>query len=140
MDMGLSDFDMSRCEHDHTFCNSEAVKQRDEFTIEEMRQYLIDQENGRTWREPEEKDKTVNGLIQMTGEEIEDKFEEDFDSSEAPSFTCPLCTMKEITDGDALAYLLLKHQTTLKDVLAEVKAKFNGNYLDFNKHINPPKP
>ena len=137
MDAGLSDFDMSECIMGHTFCNCHRDKKQ-EPTVAEIRQGLISGEKSKTYRKPEDIQSNVDKLVAMTDSEIKEEFDENVDCYEVFSCMCPLCMMDDITENDALQYLLTKNNLTIKDVLGEVKTRFNGNYKEFNDFLRPP--
>jgi len=135
-DAGLNDFDMSRCIEGHTFCN---CHKSGEATAAKIRESLIQSERNRKYRQPEVIQKEINALMAMTDEEVKDKASSDNDPYEIISCFCPICTMEEITNEDALSYLMKKHNTTMDAILAEVKNRFSGNYEQFKNFVNPPK-
>lgn len=136
MDAGLRDFDMSECIMGHTFCNCHTDRR---LTASEMREGLIDGEKSKTYLKPEDIQSNVDKLVAMTDSEIEVEFDENDDCYEVFPCMCPLCMMDDITENDALQYLLTKNGLTVKDVLGEVKTRFNGNYKEFNNYLRPPK-
>jgi hypothetical protein len=139
MDASLSDFDMSQCEHNHTFCNDHQSKTSEDISVDVKRKSLIDYIKQKTYLGETKINEEVNRLTDMTDEDIVKEFEENQDSYEVHSCLCPICTMEEISDNDALAYLLIKNGLTIKDVLVEVKARFSGDYQAFNTFLRPPK-
>lgn len=135
MDASLYDFEMSQCVRGHTFCNCHTNRKP---TVAEMRQGFIDGEKSRTYRKPKDIQDDVDKFIAMSDSEIVKEFEENDRCYEVLSCVCPICMMDEITDNDALQYLLVKNNLTLKGVLDEVKTRFNGNYKEFNDFLRPP--
>lgn len=133
MDASLSDFEMSQCEHGHTFCNSHQTYTA---TVDDKRKHLIENEKARTYRGEDKIKEEVARLTALDENDVESEYE---DSYEVPACTCPICRMEKITDYDALQYLLIKNGLKHTDVLAEAKARFNGDYQAFDAFLRPPK-
>jgi hypothetical protein len=51
-----------------------------------------------------------------------------------PEKFCPVCQFKTVLPKDALAYLLLKHNLTIENVLEMIRVDYM-NYNDFNMDI-----
>lgn len=136
MDAGLSDFEMSQCEHGHTFCNGH---QTHTATIEEKRKYLIENTKSQTYRSEEKIKEEVDRFTTLSDDDIEFEYEDSVGSYEVPACTCPICRMEKMSDYDALKYLLVKNGLTINDILVEVRDRFNGDYQAFDTFIRPPK-
>jgi len=140
MDAGLSDFDMSQCEHGHTFCNCHQTKTADSLPCDFKRNSLIEREEGRTYKDPVKRAAEVARLKELGEDDVNDEFNDSQDDYEMLSCLCPLCTMDKMDDNDVMRYLLTKIGTTKEEVRIECKEKFNGEYSKFLNYINPPKP
>jgi hypothetical protein len=81
-----------------------------------------------------DKREKIEKIRRMTDEQVKDAcedFEYEYDMEESPS-VCPICNFVQLNDQDALEFLLRKHKTNRKLVLAEMRNRFT-TYADFQK-------
>jgi hypothetical protein len=127
MDMCLSEAGMRECINGHTFCD-EHGKVDVELNVEQKRQKLI--EDG--GYEAEE-------LADLDDDDIKEKYEYEIDEYyEVPEACCPVCQMEVGIADDLLKFMLIKHQTTEGDVLAEVHGQFKS-YAEFAAYLKQNK-
>jgi len=112
---------------------------------------MFECENGHTLHDGCAKDKELEKYLEnCRDEEIEDPKNlgeyiknPDFNEEgryQAPSKFCPICNFKEIIDGEGLSYLLNKQGISRKDLVTEIKEKFESSgYKEFSDSIKTKK-
>ena len=141
MDLSLSEALMYQCEHGHLFCydhakgnfsdaSVEALIQ--EMTSQELKDYLISINSSEYRKETREK------IEAMTLDEVmvaanEEEFDDDLNDAlyeGIPEKFCPICAFEESCTADTLAYMAMKNDQTIKQILTEMKKRF-GNWDSF---------
>jgi hypothetical protein len=140
MDMSISEFDMSRCENNHEFCNEYLVK--DSNNVGVKLQYVIRQmtkEINSEWHQEnypndvEDTKKELELVKEMTEDEFDDWWHEDGEGYveeydyECPAECCPICTLAHITDKDVLAYFLHISNLTRENIVEKIQSEFQTN-------------
>jgi hypothetical protein len=143
MDACLSDFEMSRCINGHEFHNSCAkIKGLESAyeTFEAKKKYVISSIETSKWIKKEDKKQEIEEINAYTEEdnedELNDEFNDYFSDNGVSEELCPICSFKEIAGDDMTAYLLKKANITKKQVLEEVKTKFDSysKFMEFIKN------
>ena len=155
-DASMSDFYLYRCENSHT-CHIEEFIGFDEDSVE-FKQELIkkqiknceeqilfykeklkDSKNEKYFNSYKEwidrkKEQIVelnsfDDLINIPTDEIDEEW-----AYSVPAKYCPICSFKVLTNDDALSYLYKKYSIAKKDLLKEIKDKFNS-YEEFTRYL-----
>jgi superoxide dismutase len=119
MDAGLRDFEMSRCEKKHVFCDACIVDSDGLEEFREKQQEEIDEEESKENFDQDKADELNDILCKGT----------------VPSKFCPICSMDRISDDDLLEYLLKKNSLKKNDMPAKLKEEF-GSYDNMTKFLD----
>lgn len=132
--MGLSESGMFKCENDHTLCDDHM---RDKVvTDENKRLFLINQLNKRTWLKPDDIKKFTDEINAYSEGELDEYNKRTYEG--VSHVLCPLCNFEDVSNGDAVLYLLKKSELTSKQLAAKIGEEFKS-YTAFNNFIRPPK-
>lgn len=110
MDMSISEAEMVQCSHGHTICYSHIKKDYDVVKEEEE--------------------------AKLPDDEYDlDNFDCEFSSEH-----CPVCQMEQFTTRDIYNYFRVKLALDKKDMEAEIRKEFNGDYKKFNEFLKTKLP
>ena len=136
MDLGLSEAGMMSCQYGHEFCESHALEW--DMSWEDKKAHFLS-----LWSV--EKDAYRKHLVESIDSEekcllIMDKLDlaVDFDNYDVPQEMCPLCTFGEVYERDALAYMLKVSGRTEKDLLTELRGRFDS-YKEMKEWLKDTK-
>jgi len=136
MDLGYSEADMMSCVNGHEFCTGHAIDW--EMTWEDKKAYFLS-----IWSIT--KDGYKKHLVESIDSEekcdlIVNKLDlnVDYDCYEVPPQVCPLCTFGEVYERDALAYMLKVAGRTEKELLSELRERFES-YGEMKKWLKDTK-
>ena len=132
-DVSLEDCDMKECVNGHTFCESHMTKKMKKPSIEQMKAFL----SKKIWTWGPDKGKPEYDLKDMSNEDVEDAYNDEIADNGVDPSCCPVCQFKAIPDNELVSFFL-KNQKR-KDVVAEIKAKFDGDYSKFLDYIKEVK-
>lgn len=135
MDMGLSDFELIRCENQHTICESHA--RAEEPTVEMKREYLIKRLKNYTWKKPEELAKDREEILAMTENRVEARYN-DYSYEGGHQCRCPICNFEKLDVSEGLRFLLKKSGMTSEQLAQQMGQEFK-TYDMFLDYITPPK-
>ena len=120
-DASLSDFEMTRCQMGHTFCNSHVPNKAKEPTLNEMKEAL-------------KKSKYYSDYADEDDDSVEEGYDEMIHEEGSSSLNCPICQLVELPDSQMVSYLLYKLSVKRTDIVAEVKSAF-GTYEKFRDTV-----
>lgn len=127
MDMTLSEAGMVMCEHHHVFLERYLLGDKDDPTVESIKQWLKD--NG--WDKYYQKEMYFNDKEFL--EWFEDCLRDEWDN-EVSSSQCPICSLEEITDKDIARYFFKKNEIERRAFIKEIKNEF-GDYVKFDNFL-----
>lgn len=130
---------MFKCVNDHTCCDSHQLTGVSEPTIEEKRKFLIaklDAGSNIKWysERPDEKIQRISYYTTMSGENIDEHYQEAIDDSGKPECNCPICQFKNMDKPLVLKMLIKKSGISEKELLDNLKRQFT-TFVEFKKYI-----
>jgi hypothetical protein len=146
-DLSLEDAQMYQCENSHTFCDDYLIGDLEKATYEEVHSRLVKLINSYEGRDNNDyamrflKDNRRALASLEENKDDEDAVQEIAESNlewgdrySVPSSHCPICTMNNLSDSDALKYFLKVSRITKEQVLSGVRDRF-GTYTEFKDFI-----
>jgi len=121
-DMSLQDFEMSRCDNGHEFCDSHITRDV-QLTIEQKVEKL---KRLYSYSEGYLKKIEVN---ENDEDEIDNMYQNVISDVGISSESCPICQLDSIRDIDLNRYLLTKYSLKREEVEGEIRESFD----DYNK-------
>ena len=133
-DMDLEEAEMYHCENDHYYCEYH-VNGKIEITFEEMIKVYKECKDCLTKDHIEEIEIAIHDNDRERLEELlEDELYE-IKRYEVSAMFCPICNFTKLTDEDKSAYLLKRSGLTEKQLLEEIRGKYN-DYRKFSEDIS----
>jgi len=112
-DCSYDDLGMSKCERGHVFYTKFLVKELDELTTEEKKDFLI------KYHIDEDEEGTIKDIIKDYGN---------------PSAMCPICSMKKVSLDESRKYMLKKLNLSEEKLKEEILNNFHS-YNDYIEYI-----
>ena len=137
MDASARDFDMSECVNGHVFCNDHAPESNP-MTPKQYRDLIKIQIESCTWLKPGRIQSDIAEMEEVTDDNIEDFYNENYSDNGVPECQCPICTFTELSDADGFSYLKKKFSMGNKEILEAIKVHFK-TYGEFNNFLKNKK-
>ncbi len=137
MDASARDFDMSECVNGHVFCNDHAPESNP-MTPKQYRDLIKIQIESCTWLKPERIQSDIAEMEEVTDDNIEDFYNENYSDNGVPECQCPICTFKELSDVEGFEYLKEKYSMDDKKILSEITVRFK-TYSEFKDFLSNKK-
>lgn len=134
MDASPSDFDMSTCVNNHTFCNDHAPES-EPMTPKQYRDSIKTQIESCTWMDKESIQRDIAEMEMVPDDEIEEFYNDNYSDDGVPECQCPICTFKALSDADGFEYLKKKFSMGNQEILEAIRVHFKSygefkNFLD----------
>jgi hypothetical protein len=149
MDLSADEAGMKQCVNGHTYCDEHGEDMSSENKIQAYRSYLNSQitrysklaEDGEE-RHQDWLNEAMRELDEFDSLTTDDECLEVVEGSdflydlvyEMPPEFCPCCRFETVATGDIIKYFYKKHNTSAKELAAEMQEKFE-NYEEFKKYI-----